>query len=174
MIDEFIQGIVIVEGSDIFKFQSEDIDLDFEGYARIFNSQDVKELVVSTEKNYIYAKRYNRNIIILILTKIPPLSISLPRARVAARRINSLYINGSLELIKSLESKVEFGKKTRPKPSFVDSIALSIYHDVAKKEANKSKEDKSKGEREELLELAEEILRFKQTWMEKKKKVEEQ
>lgn len=166
MLDEFIKGIALIEGSDVFTSWSEQ-DLDYEGYARIFNSQNVKELVVSTEKNFIYAKRYGRNIIILLMAKIAPLSISLSKARVAARRINSLYINGSLELITYLKYKAELGKaKTAgAKPSLLDSIALSIYQDIAKKEL---KEDG-----EELHELAKEILKFKQAWIEKKKKAEE-
>lgn len=167
MLDEFIKGIALIEGSDVFTSWNEQ-DLDYEGYARIFNSQNVKELVVNTEKNFIYAKRYERNIIILLMAKIAPLSISLSKARVAARRINSLYINGSLELIKYLKYKAEVGRaKAIAKPNLLDSLALSIYQDIAKKEA-KSKEDG-----EELHELAKEILKFKQTWMEKKKKAEE-
>jgi hypothetical protein len=181
MLNEFIKGIALIEGSDVYTSWSEET-LDYEGYARIFNSQDVKELVVSTESSYIFAKRYDRNIIILIMNKIAPLSISISKARVAARKINALYMHSSLDSTKLLKYKVEVEAsraaneaKTKIKPSLVDSIALSIYQ--VKKEAKKKLESeaikKENEDKEELQELAKEILKFKRSWMEKKKKVEE-
>ncbi len=173
MLNEFIKGIALVEGLEVFTSRSEE-DFDYEGYVRIFNSEDVKELVVSTEKNYIYAKRYDRNIIILIIDKIAPLSILLSKARVEARRINNLYMNGDLQLTKLLKYKAELGRAkaaSAAKPSLIDSIALGIFQDMAKKA--KEPEAISKEDKVELHELAKEISKFKQAWMEKKKKAEE-
>lgn len=202
MFDKIIKSITLVEGSNIFTSQTDE-GLNHEECARLFDSKNVKELMVSTESSYIYAKRYNRNIIILTLDRAGPLSISLSKARVAARQINTLYTSGSLELTKFLKYKIEPSarapreKSSVAKSGLIDSLAMGIFQDNTRKEKEmgmgEEKKEKEKVEeakkaapgieeppaasqaedKEELQELAEEIMRFRQAWKEKKKKTEE-